>query len=288
MIRDLEKILLFCGIFLLIAKTALAGVLFWEELKNPQVEISPAYGGAQAEEVINLTNQYRLDHDLSQLLPNPRLTQAAINKAKDILSRNYFSHTSPEGRRFSYWIKESGYPYFYAGENLAIDFYNSEELFEAWIKSDRHRENIEREGFQEIGVASLGGVFENRKTNVVVQLFGTRVLGESEISGYDRNYQPVAENPITNDQKFIDIRGLTYKSLIFLKQYVDATIVTVACLLLLTFLINKRTGRAGSTLSQTSKQVNVKSATEKSRLPKPSGTKQKLPKSGARDISIKI
>lgn len=287
MIRDLEKILLFCGIFLLIAKTALAGVLFWEELKNPKIEISQNYGGAQAEEVINLTNQYRLDHGLNQLLPNPRLTQAAINKAKDILSKNYFSHTSPDGRRFSYWIKESGYPYFYAGENLAIDFYNSEELFEAWIKSDRHRENIEREDFQEIGVASLGGVFENRKTNVVVQLFGTRVLGESEMSGYENNYQPVAENPITGNREIIDVRDLAYKSLIFLKQYIDAAIVVIACLLILIFFINKKTGLAGLSSSQTPNEISEKSTTKKSQPPKPSGTKQKPPKSGVQDTSTK-
>jgi len=288
MTKDLEKILLFCGIFLLIAKTALAGFLFWEESKNPQIEILPAYGGAQAEEIINLTNQYRLGHGLSQLLPNPRLTQAAINKAKDILSKDYFSHTSPEGRRFSYWIKESGYPYFYAGENLAIDFYNSEELFEAWIKSDRHRENIEREGFQEIGVASLGGVFEDRKTNVVVQLFGTRVLGESEMSGYESSYQPITENPIASDYEIVDFRDLAYKALTFLKQYIDAILVIIACLLLLILLINKRTGLAGSNTSQMLEQINAKSTTKKSRPPKPSGTKQKLPKSGAQDTSTKI
>lgn len=287
MIKDLEKTLVFCGIFLLIAKATLAGVLFWDEFKNPKVEISQAYGGTQAEEIINLTNQYRLDHGLSQLLPNPRLTQAAINKAKDILSKGYFNHTSPEGRRFSYWIKESGYPYFYAGENLAIDFSNSQELFDAWIKSDRHRENIERQGFQEIGVASLGGAFEDRKTSVVVQLFGTRILGESEVADYKDAYRPSTDGQLNNDCEIIDVRALIYESLSFLRYYLDATIVIIAFLLLLIIVINKKTGITGLNQSQIAEKTNTKSATKKSLPPKSGDTRQKRPRSGARDTSIK-
>ncbi len=235
MIEKIEKIIILCGVFLIIAKIILAGFLFLERFNNPIIEISQPYGGAQAEELINLTNQYRLNHGLNELIPNPRLTQAAINKAKDILEKNYFSHTSPDGRRFSYWIKESGYPYFYAGENLAIDFSNSQELFDAWIKSDKHRENIERREFQEIGIASLGGIFENRKTNIVVQLFGTRIPGKSEIYNNDNTY-PITKK-MTYDNEYINIKDVIYQSLFFLEKYIDIIIIIIAYLLILIKMI---------------------------------------------------
>lgn len=240
MIKQIEKILIISGIFLLVAKMLLAGFLFWKNFKNPKIEFLQSYGNAQAEEIINLTNQYRLNHGLNQLLPNPRLTQAAINKAKDILSKGYFNHTSPDGHRFSYWIKESGYPYFYVGENLAMDFNNSEELFNAWIKSERHKENIEKVDFQEIGVASLGGVFNSKKTNIVVQLFGTRILEEKEIINYQNNYQFNLIDSLNNDYKIIDTQKLIFESLTFLNYYLDLTIVIIACLLLFITFVNKK------------------------------------------------
>jgi len=151
-------------------------------------------GSSQMSEVIiKLTNIYRQEAGLKPLLINPRLTQAAINKANDIITNQYFSHTSPEGKRFSDWIKEVNYSYFYSGENLAIDFTSAEDAFSAWLKSDKHRQNIERSEFQEIGVASISGKFNGRQTTVIVQLFGSRVLGANDFSDYP-SYQSLANN----------------------------------------------------------------------------------------------
>ena len=206
----------------------------WQELKNKN-EINLDYGGwQQAQELINLTNQYRLSHGLNELIPNPRLTQAAINKAHDILANNYFSHTSPNGKRFSFWIKEVGYPYLYAGENLAIDFTNTEELFNAWIKSDKHRENIERPNFQEIGIASLTGIFNKKKTNVVVQFLGTRNLTISELATQEKNYSPNYNNLINNN---LDNQKIIYQSLIFVNHYLEIMIIIIAILLIILSLL---------------------------------------------------
>ncbi|MFA6593870.1 MAG: CAP domain-containing protein [Candidatus Buchananbacteria bacterium] len=143
-----------------------------------QAEENPA----ATEEIVQLTNTYRQGLGLNSLSVNPRLTQAAIDRARDILAKQYFNHVSPDGRKFSDWVKDVGYKYFYVGENLAIDFNNSQEVFEAWLKSDGHRQNLERPEYQEIGVASLQGEFNNRPTAVVVQLFGSRVLGATELA----------------------------------------------------------------------------------------------------------
>lgn len=165
----------------LIALKAGAGalVLYWPEATTA---LPLSGGSAGATELIRLTNEYRKESGLNPLTVNPRLTQAAVNKAKDILAKQYFNHTSPDGRKFSDWIKDVNYEYFYVGENLAIDFTKPQDVFTAWLNSPKHKENIIRPEFQEIGIADIGGQFEDHSTQIVVQLFGSRVLGVSETS----------------------------------------------------------------------------------------------------------
>jgi uncharacterized protein YkwD len=187
--KRIKIIFLLFIVTLFLAKSATSAGLF---LFAEEKVIANSSG---AEDVIRLTNTYRKSMGLSELTTNPRLTQAAINKAKDIIAKQYFSHTSPEGKKFSNWIKETGYNYFYVGENLAIDFGNPEEIFNAWIASPGHRANIERPEFQEIGVAYISGEYEGRQTIISVQEFGSRVLSANETninnvtnSGATQNY----------------------------------------------------------------------------------------------------
>lgn len=144
-----------------------------------------------AKNIIKLTNEYRNDLGLGILKENPRLDQAAINKARDILINGYFDHTSPEGKKFSEWIKDVNYKYFYVGENLAIDFENDDDVFNAWLKSPEHEENISKPQYQEIGVAAVKGKINKRQTIVVVQLFGSRVLGTGISPDDDKINTPI-------------------------------------------------------------------------------------------------
>lgn len=122
--------------------------------------------------LIELTNQARESLGLSVLKENPKLSEAAYLKAKDILEKDYFSHSSPAGVTPWYWFSKSGYNYQLAGENLAIGFLDSEEVYDAWLDSPSHKENILNSSFSEIGIATLKGDFQGNETTVVVQLFG--------------------------------------------------------------------------------------------------------------------
>lgn len=155
--------------------------------------IEDADMGIDAKDIIRLTNDYRISQGLKPLKENPRLDQAAINKARDILTKGYFDHTSPDGKKFSDWIKEVNYKYFYVGENLAIDFQNNDDVFDAWLNSPEHQENIIKPQYQEIGVSAVKGKIGKRPTIVVVQLFGSRVLGAEAESNAD-NYYPSSTN----------------------------------------------------------------------------------------------
>ena len=123
-------------------------------------------------EITNLLNQGRSDLGLNELIWNTELAYAAELKAQDMLENDYFSHTSPSGKKGWSFIDKAGYNYEIAGENLAIGFLDSSEVHEAWNESPSHKENLVNPRFKEVGIAVITGDFEGRSTTVVVQFFG--------------------------------------------------------------------------------------------------------------------
>ncbi|MBI4054357.1 MAG: hypothetical protein HY397_03455 [Candidatus Doudnabacteria bacterium] len=126
-----------------------------------------------AENIVSLTNQSRKDYGVPPLAVSPKLSVAAMNKARDMMSKGYFAHFSPEGVSPWFWISEEGYQYAYAGENLAIRFTSAEGVNEAWLASPAHRANILSKDFLEIGAAVLTDNFGSEgSATLVVQMFG--------------------------------------------------------------------------------------------------------------------
>jgi len=125
------------------------------------------------EQVIELTNQKRLENGLSPLTLNGQLNEAAQRKAGDMFAFNYWSHNSPSGRNPWSFFQEVGYKYLYAGENLARDFMNSSSVIDAWMNSPTHRDNVLNSRYQETGLAVVNGTLNGVETTLVVQLFGT-------------------------------------------------------------------------------------------------------------------
>ncbi len=130
-------------------------------------EISP-------KSVIQLVNKERFSQGLNVLTENSILDKAAQNKLSDMIEKNYFAHTSPAGLSPWHWIEKSGYDYQYAGENLAINFTNTEDQHKAWMASATHRKNILNSGYKEIGVAVAEGTAEGHTSIITVQFFGTQ------------------------------------------------------------------------------------------------------------------
>src|SRR3990167_302010 len=122
--------------------------------------------------LVDLTNSNRLAQNINPLTFNPVLAEAAQLKANDMAEKSYFAHTSPEGKTPWYWFTEGGYKFLYAGENLAVNFVDSEDVVRAWMNSEGHRANILNDKFTEIGIAMAPGTYNGRESIYVVQLFG--------------------------------------------------------------------------------------------------------------------
>jgi len=124
------------------------------------------------ESIIELTNEERQAHGLQALTANQLLAKAAYDKGRAIFLSQEFKHNI-DNKKFSSWIKNAGYNYSYAGENLAIDFYTSEGAVKAWMESPTHRQNILNDRFSEIGIAVVENEFNGRNSTLIVQIFGS-------------------------------------------------------------------------------------------------------------------
>ncbi len=123
--------------------------------------------------LVAFTNDVRADVNMKPLAVNDVLTSAAQLKANDMASRGYFAHYTPEGLAPWTFIKEAGYEYAHAGENLAVNFVDSKDVVDAWVNSPTHYRNIVKDNYTEIGIATAEGVYQNRKTIFIVEFFGT-------------------------------------------------------------------------------------------------------------------
>lgn len=126
----------------------------------------------QAKEIIKLTNQIRSRLNLGLLAENSLLNQAAAAKTEDMLIKQYFSHSGPDNRSLANWLKDSGYNYKFAGENLALGFASAAEVVNGWSRSKTHYNNIIDPQFSEIGVGLAAGLYHDYDTTFVAQLFG--------------------------------------------------------------------------------------------------------------------
>lgn len=122
------------------------------------------------------TNTARAAAQAPQLAINPLLVKAAQMKADDMAAKGYFAHTSPEGITPWYWIQKAGYRYRAAGENLAVNFIDSQDVHDAWMGSPSHRENILNGIYREIGIATATGMYQESEAVFVVQMFGAPIV----------------------------------------------------------------------------------------------------------------
>jgi len=123
--------------------------------------------------LVNLTNKDRARENISELKVSPILEKAAQMKADDMASKGYFAHNTPEGLTPWYWFTLAGYKYAFAGENLAVNFEESEDVQTAWMNSRGHFLNIMNPKYTEIGIATSTGIYKGREAVFVVQMFGS-------------------------------------------------------------------------------------------------------------------
>lgn len=124
------------------------------------------------QQLVSMINQERQSKNLPALSLSASLNSVAELKVNDMLAKDYFDHTSPSGITPWHWFKQIGYNYVYAGENLAMGFTETNAVFQAWMNSPTHRDNILNLNYSEIGLAVKSGQILNHEDTLAVLVFG--------------------------------------------------------------------------------------------------------------------
>ncbi|MEV0380919.1 CAP domain-containing protein [Nonomuraea sp. NPDC050643] len=104
---------------------------------------------------MRLTNAERAKGGCQPLKHDPQLRAAAFGHSSDMAAKNYFSHTSQDGRSFMDRIRAAG---FTGGsgwaENIAMGQPTPAAVVTAWMNSSGHKANIMNCKYNLIGVGA--------------------------------------------------------------------------------------------------------------------------------------
>lgn len=130
---------------------------------------APVSSSATEAGLVACANRERSAAGLSALTTERALTVAAQRHAADMAARNYFDHTSLDGRTPWDRIKaalDGARPFSRMGENIAMGYRDAAATCVGWMNSPGHRANILNPRFTLIGAGWVDGH--------AVQNFGSR------------------------------------------------------------------------------------------------------------------
>lgn len=144
-----------------------SGETYWTVLWA--VPLTPQGLDRTTAEVVRLTNRERAGAGLRQLAVDPALTRAAQAHSADMVARDFYAHTDPDGGKPWDRAAAAGAARRTVGENIACGQRSAADVVEGWMNSPGHRANILKAEFTHIGVGLAGG---GRAGTYWTQLFG--------------------------------------------------------------------------------------------------------------------
>ncbi len=189
--------------------------------------------------VIELTNIEREKKGLLPVVENEALDRAAKLKAVNMFEENYWAHFAPSGKTPWDFILGVGYRFTFAGENLAKNFYSSDEVVKAWMASPTHRDNLLNANYKDIGIAVQDGILNGQKTTLVVQEFGTTAtLANSPSVNVQGKQITVPEEDFEKPVLLAGIGTLKPNTKPFLDPYQTSKTAGLLVILLVTILLS--------------------------------------------------
>ena len=89
------------------------------------------------------------------LVWNVLLQQAAIGHSQEMAAKDYFSHTSLDGRTMLNRINATGYVWSSIGENIAASKSTVIAVVDGWMASDNHCANLMKAAFRDVALACV-------------------------------------------------------------------------------------------------------------------------------------
>jgi uncharacterized protein YkwD len=176
---------LFCSVFVAAAFAAVALATAPPEAEAATSGYVPKCGGgrillnADERQSFYLHNQQRRSHNLRQFCVHPSLQRAARAHSRDMIQRDYFSHTTKGTNRSGCdRVRNAGYRFRYCGENIAYgsgSYGEPQSIMRSWMRSSGHRRNILNGRFREIGIGAYTGTYKGNRGTMYTADFGTRL-----------------------------------------------------------------------------------------------------------------
>lgn len=129
------------------------------------------------DDVVIESNKARAKEGLQLLVPSEALMAAAQARAEDMARSGFFAHKGADGSSPWRWVKDQGYSFSRAAENLAVNYEDADGVVAGWLASPGHRANLLDGRLEEIGIGVADGMHKGERATYVVQYLATRVEG---------------------------------------------------------------------------------------------------------------
>lgn len=110
----------------------------------------------QVEAFAELVNEHRLDVGCGPLLWHTGVAEVAQAHSVDMVARDFFAHTNPDGASPFDRLTDAGIEYSLGAENIAYGYPDAVSALQGWLDSPGHRANIENCALEEHGVGLEG------------------------------------------------------------------------------------------------------------------------------------
>jgi uncharacterized protein YkwD len=116
--------------------------------------VEPAWAAeAPAARLLALINNYRAEHGRRLLAADERLAWIAGTHGADMARQGYFGHVAPDGSDLARRLRQAGYRFVVAAENLARGYPDAIAVVDGWRASPGHDANLLRADVSRAGVA---------------------------------------------------------------------------------------------------------------------------------------
>lgn len=133
-------------------------VLVWMFVTGRQPEAKEV--NLSVDELIRLTNEYRVSQGLNALEKDLELCEVAEIRVREIVDT--WSHERPDGTKFYNILLGMKYEMVAAGENIGRYQNSEEEVLDMWKQSETHNENMLGD-YTHIGVAIYKEIYIDKK-----------------------------------------------------------------------------------------------------------------------------
>jgi uncharacterized protein YkwD len=121
---------------------------------NDRAALGPA--DPEIRELARLINSRRESIGCPELRWDDRAAALAGEHSRDMVERNFFSHTNPDGKDPFDRMRQAGIGFNRAGENMVLGVETGREVYQIWLHSPGHRNNMLDCRFTRQGIGRAG------------------------------------------------------------------------------------------------------------------------------------